>query len=97
LLSQASIRFAEAALATQPQSSAGSAMLINNRGFIGFLGQTFSSFDVSINGVGTVSSSPFGCNDDGEIVGSLTNKAGNVHGFIFAAGRLFRFDVPACH
>jgi hypothetical protein len=67
----------------------------NNHGFIGFLGQTFSSFDVSINsGVAAVSTSPFGCNGDGEIVGSFINKVGTVHGFIFVAGRFFRFDAP---
>jgi hypothetical protein len=66
----------------------------NNHGFIGFLGQKFSSFDVSINGIAAASTSPFGCNDNGEIVGSFINKAGKVHGFIFLAGTFFRFDAP---
>ena len=66
----------------------------NNHGFIGFLGQTFSSFKVRINGVAATSTSPFGCNDQGEIVGSFTDKDGYVHGFIFFAGRFFQFDAP---
>jgi hypothetical protein len=66
----------------------------NNHGFIGFLGQKFSSFDVSINGGAASSTSPFGCSDNGEIVGSFINKAGKVHGFIFLAGTFFRFDAP---
>jgi len=66
----------------------------NNHGFIGFLGQTFSSFKVRINGVAATSTSPFGCNDQGEIVGSFIDNAGNVHGFIFFAGRFFQFDAP---
>jgi hypothetical protein len=60
----------------------------------GFLGQGFFSFKVRINGVAATSTSPFGCNDQGEIVGSFTDKAGNVHGFIFFAGRFFQFDAP---
>jgi hypothetical protein len=60
----------------------------------GFLGQGFFSFKVRINGVAATSTSPFGCNDEGDIVGSFTDKAGNVHGFIFFAGRFFQFDAP---
>lgn len=66
----------------------------NNHGFIGFLGQKFSSFKVMINRMTAVSTSPFGCNDEGEIVGSFTDKAGNVHGFVFLGGRFFQFDAP---
>jgi probable HAF family extracellular repeat protein len=66
----------------------------NNHGFIGFLGQRFSTFKVTINGVKATSTSPFGCNDEGEIVGSFTDRNGNVHGFIFAGGRFFQFDAP---
>ena len=33
-------------------------------------------------------------NDQGEIVGSFTDKDGYVHGFIFFAGRFFQFDAP---
>jgi len=65
----------------------------NNHGFFGFLGQKFSSFKVRINNVAAASTSPFGCNDDGEIVGSFTDKAGNVHGFIFLGGKFFQFDA----
>jgi hypothetical protein len=66
----------------------------NNHGFVGFLGQKFSSFMVRINGVAATSTSAFGCNDEGEIVGSFTDRVGNVHGFIFLGGRFFQFDAP---
>ena len=46
------------------------------------------------SGVTATSTSPFGCNDEGEIVGSFTDSNGNVHGFIFAGGRFFQFDAP---
>ena len=39
------------------------------------------------------STSAFGCNDEGEIVGSFTDGAGNVHGFIFLGGKFFQFDA----
>lgn len=66
----------------------------NNRGFFGRLGQTFSTFNVKIKGVTAPSTSPFGCNNRGEIVGSFTDSSGKVHGFIFADGRFFQFDAP---
>jgi len=65
----------------------------NNHGFIGFLGQRFSTFNVTIRGVKVTSTSAFGCNDEGEIVGSFTDGAGNVHGFIFLGGKFFQFDA----
>jgi probable HAF family extracellular repeat protein len=36
------------------------------------------------------STSPFGCNDNGEIVGSFTDTNGNVHGFLFVEVGLAR-------
>jgi hypothetical protein len=65
----------------------------NNHGFIGSLGQRFSSFNVIIGRMTATSTSPFGCNDKGEIVGSFTDIAGNIHGFIFVQGRFFQFDA----
>ena len=64
----------------------------NNHGFFGFLGQKFNTFNVRINGVTATSTSPFGCNDEGEIVGAFTSN-GNTHGFIFADGRFVQFDA----
>ena len=66
----------------------------NNHGFFGFLGQTFLTFDVKINRMTATSTSPLGCNDEGEIVGSFTDPNGNVHGFIFVGKRFFQFDAP---
>ena len=65
----------------------------NNHGFFGFLGQKFLTFNVRINGMAATSTSPFGCNDQGEIVGSFTDATGNVHGFIFLGKRFFQFDA----
>jgi hypothetical protein len=65
----------------------------NNHGFFGFLGQKFITFDVKINGVTATSTSPFGCNDEGEIVGSFTDSTGNIHGFIFVGRRFFQLDA----
>jgi hypothetical protein len=65
----------------------------NNHGFFGFLGQKFFTFNVTIRGVTVTSTSPFGCNDEGEIVGSFTDGNGNIHGFIFVGRRFFQFDA----
>lgn len=65
----------------------------NNHGFFGFLGQKFFTFNVVIKGVTVTSTSPFGCNDEGEIVGSFTDGNGNIHGFIFVGRRFFQFDA----
>jgi hypothetical protein len=37
------------------------------------------SFDVKIEGTTATSTSPFGCNNDGEIVGSFTDSKGAVN------------------
>jgi len=66
----------------------------NNHGFFGRLGHMFFTFNVKINDATATSTSPFGCNDKGEIVGSFTDSNGNVHGFIFADDRFFQFDAP---
>lgn len=66
----------------------------NNHGFFGRLGFHFNSFNVQIKGVTVTSTSPFGCNNLGQIVGSFTDSSGNVHGFVFTGGRFFQFDAP---
>ena len=40
------------------------------------------------------STTPFGCNDEGEIVGSFIDVGGAVHGFIFNRGKFSQFDAP---
>jgi hypothetical protein len=69
----------------------------NNHGFFGFLGKTFYTFNVVIKGVTVTSTSPFGCNNEADFVGSFTDGNGNVHGFIFVNGNgggFFQFDAP---
>jgi hypothetical protein len=66
----------------------------NNHGFFGRIGHKFVTFNVSIKGMTAKSTSPFGCNNEGEIVGSFTDSSGAVHGFIFAFGRFVQFDAP---
>jgi probable HAF family extracellular repeat protein len=68
----------------------------NNHGFYGRLGQTFTTFNVRINGVTAPSTSPSGCNNNGEIVGFFTDSSGNVHGFLFSEKTFdaVRFDAP---
>jgi probable HAF family extracellular repeat protein len=58
-----------------------------------YLGKTFFTFDAKIKHTTATSTSPFGCNDEGDIVGSFTDSNGNIHGFIFAQGRFFQFDA----
>jgi len=65
----------------------------NNHGFFGRPGRGFESFKVEIQGATATSTSPFGCNNLGEIVGSFTDAAGAVHGFIFRGGRFQQFDA----
>jgi probable HAF family extracellular repeat protein len=59
----------------------------NNHGFVGRLGERLDTFDVQIAGVTAASTSPFGCSNDGRIVGSFTDSQGAVHGFIYHHGR----------
>jgi probable HAF family extracellular repeat protein len=70
----------------------------NNHGFTAHLNhsqlQNFSTFNAMIKHKTVTSTSPFGCNDEGEIVGSFTDKQGNVHGFIFVNGKYSQFDAP---
>jgi len=65
----------------------------NNHGFFGRLGERWVSFDVRIGGVPAMSTSPFGCNNEGKIVGSFTDSKGAVHGFIYRQGRFTQFDA----
>ena len=65
----------------------------NNHGFFGRLGHRLSTFDVRIKGVTAASTTPFGCNNEGEIVGSFTDVKGAVHGFIFNRGKFSQFDA----
>ena len=65
----------------------------NNHGFVGRLGERWSTFDVTIDGVKAASTSPFGCNNDGKIVGSFTDSKGAVHGFVYHHGRFRQFDA----
>jgi len=51
------------------------------------------TFNVQIKGATAVSTSPFGCNDEGGIVGTFTDAAGDVHGFIFHRGHFSQFDA----
>ena len=65
----------------------------NNHGFYGTLGGTLYTFNVEIGGVTATSTTPFGCNNNGEIVGTFTNGSGQ-HGFVFAFGAYDQFDYP---
>jgi hypothetical protein len=65
----------------------------NNHGFFGRLGKPLSTFNVQIKGVTAKSTSPFGCNNAGEIVGAFTDSKGAVHGFIFHHGAFVQIDA----
>jgi hypothetical protein len=65
----------------------------NNHGFFGRLGHQLSTFNVEIKGVTATSTSPFGCNNAGEIVGAFTDSKGSVHGFIFDHGGFVQIDA----
>jgi hypothetical protein len=65
----------------------------NNHGFFGRVGSTLYTFNVVIGGVTATSTTPFGCNKNGEIVGTFTDGGGE-HGFVYAYGGYFQFDYP---
>jgi hypothetical protein len=65
----------------------------NNHGFFGRLGETLYTFNVEIGGVTATSTTPFGCNNNSEIVGTFTDGSG-VHGFLYSFGAYFQFDYP---
>jgi hypothetical protein len=65
-----------------------------SHGFYGVLGQTYTSFEVEINGVQAASTQAFGCNNNGDIVGQFTDSSGELHGFIEHAGKFTQFDAP---
>jgi probable HAF family extracellular repeat protein len=43
--------------------------------------------------VTAISTSPFGCNDKGAVVGSYTASNGNTHGFIFDGMNFHRYNA----
>jgi probable HAF family extracellular repeat protein len=49
---------------------------------------------VVIGGVAAVSTSPFGCNNNGEVVGSFVDSGGNTHGFVYEGGAYTQYDAP---
>ena len=65
----------------------------NNHGFFGRLGHRLSTFNVELKGVTAKSTSPFGCNNAGEIVGAFTDGKGSVHGFILNHGVFLQIDA----
>jgi hypothetical protein len=57
------------------------------------LGEKLVTFNVRIDGATAASTSPFGCNNQGEIVGSFTAGQGAVHGFTVEHARFRQFDA----
>jgi probable HAF family extracellular repeat protein len=66
-----------------------------NHGFTVFLTpQGFAQFNpLTLPGVTATSVSPFGCNDQGRVVGSFTDNQGNTHGFIFDTADFHIYDA----
>jgi probable HAF family extracellular repeat protein len=65
-----------------------------SHGFVGRLGQAYSSFEAQIDGMKVMSTQVFGCNNNGEVVGQITDSSGEMHGFIYRDGRFHQFDAP---
>jgi hypothetical protein len=65
-----------------------------SHGFFGQVGVHYHTFDAVIEGLKVVSTQPFGCNNNGAIVGQIMDSDGNLHGFIYAAGKYQAFDAP---
>jgi probable HAF family extracellular repeat protein len=66
----------------------------NNHGFTVFLGQQgFQQFNPLTLPVAATSVFPFGCNDQGRVVGSFTDNQGNTHGFIFDTTDFHIYDA----
>jgi probable HAF family extracellular repeat protein len=65
-----------------------------SHGFFGKLGGPYESFHVAINGVKSVSTQAFGCNNNGAIVGQFTDADGNLHGYLYEGGAFTQFDAP---
>jgi probable HAF family extracellular repeat protein len=65
-----------------------------SHGFVGLLGERYSSFEAEIDGMKVASTQVFGCNNNGAIVGQVTDSAGELHGFVYREGRFHQFDAP---
>ncbi len=65
-----------------------------SHGFVGRLGEHYSSFEAEIDGMKVMSTQVFGCNNNGGIVGQVTDSAGALHGFVYQQGRFHQFDAP---
>jgi hypothetical protein len=65
-----------------------------SHGFVGFLGGRYYSFEAEIDGMKVTSTQVFGCNNNGGIVGQVTDSAGELHGFVYREGRFHSFDAP---
>jgi len=65
-----------------------------SHGFVGTLGVHYRSFEAVITGLNVVSTQVFGCNNNGAIVGQVMDSAGDLHGFIYEAGKYEAFDAP---
>jgi hypothetical protein len=65
-----------------------------SHGFVGFLGGRYFSFEAEIYGMKVTSTQVFGCNNNGGIVGQITDSAGDLHGFVYREGRFQAYDAP---
>jgi hypothetical protein len=65
-----------------------------SHGFVGRLGGHYKSFEAQIDGMKVASTQVFGCNNNGAIVGQVTDSSGNLHGFIYEEGQYHQFDAP---
>jgi hypothetical protein len=65
-----------------------------SHGFVGFLGGRYFSFEAEIYGMKVTSTQVFGCNNNGGIVGQVTDSAGELHGFVYREGWFHAFDAP---
>ena len=65
-----------------------------SHGFVGLLGRQYYSFEAEISGMKVMSTQVFGCNNNGGIVGQVTDSSGELHGFIYQEGRFEAFDAP---
>ncbi len=65
-----------------------------SHGFVGVLGGHYYSFEAEIEGMKVTSTQVFGCNDNGGIVGQVTDSSGELHGFLYREGRFVKFDAP---
>jgi probable HAF family extracellular repeat protein len=68
---------------------------MNSQSFFGPFGGKLKSFRFIFNGKPVAVTQAFGCNDNSEIVGTFTDSAGHVHGFLtaFNGVNFIDFDV----